>query len=94
MIFSSGEWVVLECYAETGASLAGKEFALGDRIAVKLGKDLETDGKEDHGGAWGWGRYSHRHVYAMAAQIEDLRSCEIIWEAETEKLCCAPGTLL
>ncbi len=94
MIFPSGEWVILECYAETGARLAGKDFALGERIAIKLGRDLETDGVEKHGGAWGWGRYSHRHVYAMAAQIEDLTSCEIIWEAKAQKLSLVPGMLV
>jgi len=93
MIFPAGYWVILECFAKS-VSLAGRKFHLGERIAVKLRKDLQTDGKEDRGGAWGWGRYSHRHVYAMAAQIEDLRSCEIIWEAETEGVELVTAVLL
>ena len=93
MIFKRRTWLVLECNEET-SSIAERELSKGDRIAILLGEDLIVDGEEDHGGEWGWGRYTEAEILGFSAQVEDLRDFEIFWQAKAEKLELASADLL
>ncbi len=94
MIFKAGGWVVLSCITNEAVSLAERKFEHGDRVAVLLRVTLETDGKEDLGGPWGFGGYHSDSIYEWAEKIQDLRDYDIIWEAKNQEAELAPANVL
>lgn len=91
MIFKRKAWLVLFCWKD-GSALAGRKFSKGNRIAVRLDKDLAVDGKERHGGVWGWARYTSEDILDFAMQVMDLRDFDIF--LDSKKACKMASAVL
>lgn len=76
-----GDTVQFSCTAERGTTLAGVRFDHGDMIEVALARDWDRSEGQGMGGPWGWGGYTYRLIYSIAAEIVDLQTGMLIWRA-------------